>query len=76
MKNNTPEEDNYLKSIGLRIKENRKKKGITQEEFAQMLETKQPNIARIESGKQNISILIYKKIAVLLGMNIEDLLKE
>lgn len=76
MKKNTPEEDNYLISIGLRIKENRKKKSFTQGDLAQMIGTSQPQVARIEAGEQKSALIAYKRIAAVLDIAIEDLLKE
>lgn len=76
MKKNTEEKDNYLVIIGLRIKEIRKKNKITQEDLAKMMETSQPQIARIESGEQNASILVYKKLATILGVTMEDLVRD
>jgi transcriptional regulator with XRE-family HTH domain len=76
MKKTTTEEDNYLINIGLRIKEFRKKNNITQGDLAKSMGTSQPQVARIETGEQNASILIYKRIATILGVAIEDLVKE
>lgn len=76
MKKNTTEEDNYLITLGLRIREFRKKIGMTQGDLAKILSTSQPQVARIESGKQEASILAYKKIATALGVTIEELVKE
>ncbi len=76
MKKTTTEEDNYLINIGLRIKEIRKKSGITQGDLAKSMGTSQPQVARIETGEQNASILIYKRITTILGVAIEDLVKD
>jgi transcriptional regulator with XRE-family HTH domain len=76
MKKTTTEEDNYLTNIGLRIKEIRKKNNIKQDKLAKALNTSQPQISRLEKGEQEGSILAYKRIAEVLGVAIEDLVRE
>ena len=49
--------------IGQMILETRILKGITQKELAEMVGTKQPSIARIESGSSLPSLSFLKKIA-------------
>lgn len=58
-----------LVNIALRIKELRKRAGITQEEF--YLHTN-IHIARIETGKQNISVSTLQRICGYLGVSIQD----
>lgn len=49
----------------------RVKKGITQEQLAKKLGTKQSAIARLESGRANPSILFLKKLAQALNSNLQ-----
>lgn len=63
------EQRQLLLSIALRIKELRKRSGITQEEF--YLDTN-IHIARIETGKQNISVSTLQRICGYLGVSIQD----
>ena len=58
-------------SIPSQIIDLRKKKKISQKQLAELLETKQPGIARLESGDYNPSIDFLKKIADILGAEIE-----
>lgn len=58
-----------LISIAVRIKELRKEAGITQEDF--YLHTN-IHIARIETGKQNISVSTLQRICGYLGVTIQD----
>ncbi|HHW39360.1 MAG TPA: helix-turn-helix transcriptional regulator [Bacillales bacterium] len=44
----------------------RKEKGMTQKQLAQLLQTKQSAISRIENGDQNITLSTLKKIATVL----------
>ena len=58
-------------SIPSQIIDLRKKKKISQKQLAELLDTKQPGIARLESGDYNPSIDFLKKIADILGAEIE-----
>jgi transcriptional regulator with XRE-family HTH domain len=49
----------------------RKKKKISQKQLAELVNTKQPSIARLESGDYNPSIDFLKKIAEVLGAELE-----
>lgn len=60
-----------LQNIGEQLGKVRKTQGITQKQLAEMLGTHQSNIARIESGKDNISINQLAEIAAKLGKRIE-----
>ncbi|MEI6528458.1 MAG: UDP-N-acetylglucosamine 1-carboxyvinyltransferase [bacterium] len=59
-----------LSSIGQLIKELREKRGITQVEFAEKLNTTQSAIARIESGEQNLTTEMIQKISNALEREI------
>jgi len=49
----------------------RAKRGITQEQLAKKLGTKQSAIARLESGRANPSIAFLKKLAQALNSNLQ-----
>lgn len=53
---------------GERFREIRKRKGVTQEELARVLGTKQEAISRFENGKENITMERAEQIASALGM--------
>jgi UDP-N-acetylglucosamine 1-carboxyvinyltransferase len=55
------------KEIGIFIKQLREQKGISQEEFAQSLNTSQSAIARMEKGEQNFSTEMLAKISEVLN---------
>ncbi|MFZ2252798.1 MAG: UDP-N-acetylglucosamine 1-carboxyvinyltransferase [Minisyncoccia bacterium] len=61
------------KNIGLRIADLRETQGITQGKLAKLLNTTQSAIARIESGKQNVSADMLKKISKALKKNLVTL---
>ncbi len=60
-------------NIGARIADIRETQGMTQGELAKRLKTTQSAIARIESGKQNVSADMLKKIGVALKKNLVTL---
>jgi len=61
--------DEYGKQleIAYQILQLRKKKGLSQAELARKIGTKQSNIARMEAGQQNCTIIFATKIAQALG---------
>ena len=63
------------KELGNRIKEFRKKIGLSQEKFALKIEMDRTYFASVESGKRNISIVNIKKIADGLGISLCELFK-
>ena len=61
------------KDVGLRIKELRLSKlKMTQEKFAKSLGYDRTFIARIESGKQNITLDTLEKICTGLGVTVQE----
>ena len=59
-----------MQNIGHRIADMRETKGITQADLAKKLKTTQSAIARIESGNQNVSADMLKRIGQALGKNL------
>lgn len=59
--------------IGFLIKTLREEKGLTQGDLATLLKTSQSAVARIETGKQNLTIDELGKISVALGRSIVSL---
>jgi len=64
--------DEYGKQleIAYQILKLRKQKNISQAQLAKKLKTKQSNIARIEAGKQNLSIQTLNSIARALNSDL------
>ena len=60
-------------NIGARIADIRETQGMTQAELARKLKTTQSAIARIESGKQNVSADMLKKLSAALKKNLVTL---
>ena len=61
--------------IGIRLRELRKLKGLSQEKFAFECELDRTYIASIEQGKRNVSIVNIEKIAKALNMSVYDFFK-
>ena len=57
--------------ISYKILQTRKQKGLSQAELAKKIGTKQSNVARIESGQQNVTIKLLDRIALALDMQLE-----
>lgn len=59
-----------MKNIGHHIADLRETKGLKQADLAKILKTTQSAIARIESGNQNVSADMLKRIGKALGKNL------
>lgn len=57
--------------LGNLLKKMRKKAGLTQKELAERLKTSQSVIARMERGKQNLTVGTLLKIAVIFRKNLQ-----
>ena len=56
-----------------RIKELRRKMGVTQEEFAAAVKVTRQTVISLESGRYNASLMLAHKIAEYFGTNIESI---
>ena len=63
------------KQLGERIKELRKKTGLSQEKFALKIDMDRTYFATVELGKRNISLQNIEKIAKALNIQIQELLQ-
>ncbi len=63
--------DNKIK-LGKRIKELRKKKGLTQEQLAETIDMEQNSISVIESGRNFPTLGTLEKIAKVLNVELSD----
>jgi len=60
-------------NIAKKIMKARIDKGLTQSQLAKLIDTKQPSIARIESGAHSINLKTLQKISRVLGVKFLDL---
>ncbi len=64
-----------LQTLGLNIKFARMKKGLSQEELAELVDTSRITISFIETARQNPTILKIIDIARVLDIDINELIK-
>ncbi len=67
--------DLLIARVGRRIRELRKRSGLSQRRVAAMLRTKVSNYQRIEAGRQNVTLRTIALIAAALGTTASDLLE-
>lgn len=60
------------KKLGLKIKELRKREGLTQEQLAELIDMEQNSISVIESGRNFPTLGTLEKIAQILEVNLSD----
>jgi len=68
-----PEGDEFMREFGARVRQLRDERGITQRELATIAGVSPGFIYLIESGKQNPSLTLIRKLAAGLHMSLEDL---
>lgn len=61
-------------AVGIKLKELRKKKGMTQEQVADFLQMSQSAYARMEAGKGNSWVRHLKKISEIFNVSAEEVL--
>lgn len=67
------EENNLKVLLGKRIKELRNKKGLTQEELAELVGVGERNLSKIECGNNFVTAETLSKILMALGVEAKDL---
>ncbi len=69
------EMNNRLKNIGINIKSERLRRGISQEELAEKCDISRNSVSLIETGKINPTILRVIDIARVLKTDVDSLVK-
>ena len=69
------QDSKILKQFGLRVKEIRKEKGLSQEELADKADLHRTYIGMIERAEKNITLINIEKIALALDTPIIELFK-
>lgn len=70
-----PRDSDILVRFGERVRELRKKAGLSQEQFAERCELDRTYIGGIERGERNVSLRNIAVLARALGVAISDLTK-
>jgi transcriptional regulator with XRE-family HTH domain len=65
-----------LREIGLRIREVRRSRGLTQEQAAERLGMLAPNYARIEQGRANVTVDTLVRVATTLSVPVAALFRK
>jgi transcriptional regulator with XRE-family HTH domain len=65
-----------LEKFGQRVRDERLKRGLSQEELAAKANLHRTYIGMIERAEKNITLINIEKIAKALGISIDELLKE
>lgn len=68
-------DEEALKKFGFNVKLERMRQGITQAEFAEMLNVHEKYVSRIETGKQNATIKTLNKLSKTLKIDMYKFLK-
>lgn len=68
--------EDLLRALGQRIRENRKGKGFSQEKLAELSDLHPTYISHLENGKANPSLIILTNIANALEVHICDLVTD
>lgn len=74
--NYSENERHFLSSLGARIRDARKMKGLSQEELAFQAGLDRTYISAVERGRRNIAVINLAKIARALGTTCAVLLQE
>ena len=73
MVNSTITEKEVKRRFGIRMKELRKKKGLSQEKLALDIEMDLTSVNEIENGHRSPKLITMYKISRALGVNLRDL---
>lgn len=65
-----------LKNIGIRIKSERLRRGLSQEELAEKCDISRNSVSLIETGKINPTIIKILDIAQILEVDVDSLVKD
>lgn len=67
-------EKQLLKKLGLRIKQLRTEKGLSQNKFGFEIEMEKSNVSRMEAGEHNVKIGTLLRVSKALEISLSDLL--
>ena len=71
-----PSRDTYLDRLGGRVRNLRHQRGMTRKALAQHAEVSERYLAQLESGEGNCSIVLLRRIAQALGVEVAQLVSE
>lgn len=62
--------------VGLNLQNARRERGLSQEELAHQAAVHQTYLSGVERGKRNPTIVVLQRIASVLGLDIEQLVRK
>ena len=62
--------------VGLKIKALRSRKGLTQDQFAELTGLNRTHLYRLENGKQSVTLRTLKIVADALEVRVRDLVRD
>jgi transcriptional regulator with XRE-family HTH domain len=65
--------DDVQRRLGVRVRQLRAGRGLTQLRLAERSGISRPSIANVEAGRQNVSLRQLCALAAALGVRVEDL---
>ena len=65
--------EQFLVTLGTRVRKLRNRRGMTRKTLAHESDVSERHLAQLESGEGNISILLLRRIAVVLSVSLEEL---
>jgi XRE family transcriptional regulator, aerobic/anaerobic benzoate catabolism transcriptional regulator len=65
--------EQFLLRLGARVRDLRNRRGMTRKILAQESDVSERHLAQLETGEGNISILLLRRIASVLGVSLEEL---
>jgi XRE family aerobic/anaerobic benzoate catabolism transcriptional regulator len=65
-------DDNFLLTIGKRVREFRARRGMTRKQVAREADVSERHLAQLETGEGNISIVLLRRIAIALNVTLAE----
>src|SRR5271163_2837719 len=68
-----PSDEDFLRLLGLRVRELRSRRGMTRKMVAQESDVSERHLAQLELGDGNVSIVLLRRIASALNVSLAEL---
>lgn len=64
--------DDLFKTLGRRVRDLRREKGLSQEKLAEKAELHRNYVGRVERGEPGVSLMVVAQLAGALGLSLEE----
>lgn len=68
-----PSDEDFLRDLGIRVRELRSRRGMTRKMMAQESDVSERHLAQLELGDGNVSIVLLRRIATALNVSLAEL---